>query len=104
MSGDDTKRGTPKEVEDDLEINIFKFRDVFRLENTAFRISELSPCVTPWYKAIWFEKNVREFFSVEARKALLKNALTTSSSEQVSTVDLAIFTKLVSSDLRPLQL
>ena len=41
-----------KEVEDDLEINLsssFQFRDVFRFENAAFWISELSPCVTPWY-------------------------------------------------------
>ena len=37
-------------------MNIFsslEFHDVFRFENTAFWISEMSPCVTPWYKVIW---------------------------------------------------
>ena len=27
-----------------------------RFEKTAFWISKLSPCVTPWYKAIWLKK------------------------------------------------
>ena len=48
-------------VEDDLEINIFRsyqFHNVFRFENTAFWIYELSPCVTPRYKPVWFKKYI----------------------------------------------
>ena len=48
-------------VEDDLEINIFRsyqFHNVFRFENTAFWIYELSPCVTPRYKPVWFKKHI----------------------------------------------